>query len=80
MAGYDSFLVRGKIFFTRNRISSSAGQSLNWRLISFFLKEEHERLQQENRQRRKEVRHFESMSVSEKLHTYPSPNSTTIKQ
>ena len=37
-------------------------------------------MQQENRQRYKEVRHFESMSVSEKLHTYPSPNSTTIKK
>ena len=54
----------GKLFFTRNRIPSSARQGLNLREFSFFLKEEYERLQQENRQRHKEVRHFESMSVS----------------
>ncbi|PFX12761.1 Guanylate-binding protein 6 [Stylophora pistillata] len=36
------------------------------------LEEEYERLQQENRQRQKEVRHFEPVSVSDKLHTYPS--------
>ena len=65
--------MRGKTFFTRNRISSSARQSSDWRELSFSLKEEYERLQQENRQRHMEVRHFESMSVSEKLHTYPSP-------
>ncbi|PFX14540.1 hypothetical protein AWC38_SpisGene21300 [Stylophora pistillata] len=36
------------------------------------LEEEYERLEQENRQHQKEVRHFEPVSVSDKLHTYPS--------